>query len=124
MNCPAGSPANIIVDQNGFFINVETSPATSPRPDTVETVQVQPGPLHISNPEDVEPEDDNYDAELSFRKDLESLINHYSREYPSNTPDFILAEYLCGCLELFDKTMQDREKWYGDSVDNQLQNLR
>lgn len=59
MNCPAGSPANITVDPNGFLVGISTSPATSPHLDTAETVQVQPGPFHISNPEEVEPEDDN-----------------------------------------------------------------
>lgn len=48
MNCPAGSPANITVDPNGFLVEISTSPATSPHLDTAETVQVQPGPFHIS----------------------------------------------------------------------------
>lgn len=50
-----------------------------------------------------------------FRKQLETLINSESRENGSDTPDFILAEYLVGCLENFDKTVQAREKWYGRS---------
>ena len=51
-----------------------------------------------------------------FRKALEELINYHSRENGSDTPDFILAEYLFGCLENFDKTLQAREKWYGRNV--------
>jgi hypothetical protein len=47
----------------------------------------------------------------AFRKELESLINRYSKENGSNTPDFILAEYLDNCLESFDSALQKREKW-------------
>jgi hypothetical protein len=49
----------------------------------------------------------------TFASELESLINRYSQENGSNTPDFILAEYLQGCLEAFNKTVEAREKWYG-----------
>ena len=48
-----------------------------------------------------------------FRKELETLINCQSMENGSDTPDFILADYLTDCLESFDKAMQAREKWYG-----------
>lgn len=48
-----------------------------------------------------------------FRKELESLINRHSMENNSNTPDFILADYLDGCLQLFDITVERREQWYG-----------
>ena len=51
-----------------------------------------------------------------FRKQLEQLINKESMENGSDTPDFILADYLMGCLENFDKTLQSREKWYGRTV--------
>ena len=48
-----------------------------------------------------------------FRKDLETLINQHSRENASNTPDFILAEFLWGCLCQFDSAVIERTKWYG-----------
>lgn len=46
-------------------------------------------------------------------KKLQSAINLCSAENESNTPDFILAEFLAGCLEAFNKAIQAREKWYG-----------
>jgi len=49
----------------------------------------------------------------NFRKELESLINRHSKENGSNTPDFILAEYLESCLAAFDTAVQNRSKWYG-----------
>jgi len=51
--------------------------------------------------------------EDKFKKELEQLINKYSMENDSNTPDFILAEYLSNCLRTFNTTIQRRESWYG-----------
>jgi hypothetical protein len=36
-----------------------------------------------------------------------------SAENGSNTPDFILAQYLTSCLAAFDEAVNAREKWYG-----------
>lgn len=33
-----------------------------------------------------------------FEAELTELINKHSMESNSNTPDFILARYLCGCI--------------------------
>jgi len=52
----------------------------------------------------------------NFLNELQQLINRYSKENGSDTPDFILAEYLQGCLDNFDKTLVRREKWYGRDV--------
>lgn len=48
-----------------------------------------------------------------FVKDLQSLINSYSIENLSNTPDFILAEYMWDCLVAWGKWTRRREEWYG-----------
>jgi hypothetical protein len=52
--------------------------------------------------------------EASFRKELTSLINRYSKEQPSGTPDFILAEYLMQQLEVWDKSVAARAVWRGE----------
>jgi hypothetical protein len=41
-----------------------------------------------------------------FTEDLRNLLNHHSRERGSNTPDFILAEFLEKCLEAFDRRLE------------------
>jgi len=51
-----------------------------------------------------------------FRKDLAEVINRHSQENGSNTPDFILADYLCACLQAFNTASRDREKWYGKEL--------
>jgi len=52
-----------------------------------------------------------------FREELASLINRHSAENGSDTPDFILAEYLSNCLDNFDHALQARIRWYdGDNT--------
>lgn len=55
-------------------------------------------------------------TEAQFRSELSSLLNKCCRENGSNTPDFILAEYLGDCLRAFDVASRAREKWYGKSL--------
>ena len=61
----------------------------------------------------------------SFERELESLINRHSKEGISNTPDFILAQYLLSSLSAFNTAVQQRETWYGrdarPSLENQLE---
>lgn len=52
-----------------------------------------------------------------FRKELESLLNRQSMENRSNTPDFILAEYLADCLLAFDRATNQRERYYGRQIE-------
>lgn len=48
-----------------------------------------------------------------FETELINLINRHSIENESNTPDFLLAEYLVACLCTFVRVVQQREEWYG-----------
>ena len=52
-----------------------------------------------------------------FRTELATLINTHSMENASDTPDFILAEYMAECLKAFDKAIVQRDKWYAEDVD-------
>jgi hypothetical protein len=51
----------------------------------------------------------------TFKEELQNLINRFYRESGSNTPDFILADYLSHALEAFDKAVLERDNWYGRS---------
>ena len=50
-----------------------------------------------------------------FEKDIAGVINKHCKENASNTPDFILAQYLEECLKVFNffNQTQQREHWYG-----------
>lgn len=50
---------------------------------------------------------------FGFMDELEKLLNKYSIENESNTPDFILAAYVRKCLLAFAEASRSREKWYG-----------
>jgi hypothetical protein len=52
-------------------------------------------------------------TKIEFEKELESLVNKYSKENDSNTPDFILAQFILRSLYAFNCGVNDREKWYG-----------
>jgi hypothetical protein len=52
-------------------------------------------------------------SDIGFEKELRDLINRYSKENESNTPDFILAQYMASCLAAFTTAVQLRENWYG-----------
>jgi hypothetical protein len=47
----------------------------------------------------------------TFRGGLEKLLNRESRENGSDTPDFVLADYLARCLEAFDEATKRRDEW-------------
>jgi len=49
---------------------------------------------------------------MSFQRDLQELINRYSQEKESCTPDFILAGYLVNCLEAFNRASVAKRDWY------------
>ena len=49
-------------------------------------------------------------SDLEYK--IEEAINLHSLEQYSDTPDFILAQYLRRCLDNFNETMQTRDKWY------------
>jgi hypothetical protein len=48
-----------------------------------------------------------------FEDELEQLINRFNEEAGSDTPDFILAEYLRACLDSFNRAVKLRELYYG-----------
>lgn len=53
------------------------------------------------------------ETEKKFKEELTELINKHSLENKSNTPDYILAEYLINCLDTFNKATNARSKFYG-----------
>ncbi len=49
----------------------------------------------------------------TLEQDIESVINRHSAENESNTPDFILAQYLMACLAAWNAASINRDKWHG-----------
>jgi hypothetical protein len=53
-------------------------------------------------------------AQEEFRRDLQAVLNKHSRENGSNTPDYVLADYLIECLRALDKAILVRGEWHGE----------
>ena len=47
-----------------------------------------------------------------FGKELAGVINKFSMENGSDTPDFILADFLITVIHAWDDATKRRDKWY------------
>lgn len=56
--------------------------------------------------------------ELSFEAELSSLLNRNSKESDSGTPDYILASFLIGCLDIWNNTVQERARHRDEPINN------
>lgn len=46
----------------------------------------------------------------SLTSELTILLNQWNQEKPSNTPDYLLANYLIACLNAYNEAVVAREK--------------
>lgn len=53
-------------------------------------------------------------TEKPFEAELSSLLNRYSAENVSGTPDFVLAQYLVGVLKIYNEAVSRRAEWRGE----------
>lgn len=49
----------------------------------------------------------------TFELQLRRLLNTWSRESTSNTPDYVLCQFMALSLDAFDTAVNQRDKWYG-----------
>jgi len=54
----------------------------------------------------------------NFQRELSALINKHSMENDSDTPDYLLAEFLIGCLNSYNRVINARDNWYGPKHDS------
>jgi hypothetical protein len=47
----------------------------------------------------------------NFETELTALLNKFTMENDSNTPDFILAKFITGCLDTFNEAVNCRTEW-------------
>lgn len=48
-----------------------------------------------------------------LESDIRDALNRHSGENVSNTPDWILAQYLLSCLAAWNVAINQREVWFG-----------
>lgn len=49
---------------------------------------------------------------VELKRDLTKVMNRFSLEQGSDTPDFVLADYLVDCLKAWNTAVEAREKWW------------
>jgi len=54
-----------------------------------------------------------YSQYVAFRKSIENAVNSNCIEAGSNTPDFVIASFLCECTHALNQAIVRREEWYG-----------
>lgn len=59
----------------------------------------------------------------TLEQELTTLLNKCNQENNSDTPDFILAGYLLDCLAIWNKNVNRRNEWYGNTKTNAPINL-
>jgi hypothetical protein len=85
------------------------------RPDTLARVLVDPlfksSPGYLSRCE--VPEAPAAEERTTFGQALRELLNRYCVENQSQTPDFILASFMAASLDAFNRSVEERDQWYG-----------
>jgi hypothetical protein len=51
--------------------------------------------------------------EQDLGREIANVLNKYSMENGSRTPDFVLSEFVVDCIAVFDKAVNQRHQWYG-----------
>ena len=59
------------------------------------------------------PEENEHQERPSFLTALGQLVNSYSKENDSDTPDILIANYLNSCLVNYGETVKARDAWFG-----------
>ena len=52
-------------------------------------------------------------------EELMKILNMFSVENESNTPDFILASYILACLRAFNDAVNERTNWYSKESEDE-----
>ena len=53
---------------------------------------------------------------MAFHEDLRTAINANSMENGSNTPDWVLRDFLCDCLDAWNTATNARRDWSGPKL--------
>lgn len=51
--------------------------------------------------------------ESAFSQELAALMNKYSGESISNTPDFLMRDFVCRAMQAANELISARDNWYG-----------
>ena len=75
-------------------------------------------PIPVGDEPDMPVPDETVEIRRPLEKELQYLLNRYCRENMSDTPDFILAQYMMNCLTAFEQAVGLRQAWFGHKTFN------
>ena len=55
--------------------------------------------------------------------ELKDLLNKYSQDSASNTPDFILTKYILNSLDIFTTAIKERDAWFNFYFNTEIKTL-
>ena len=93
-------PANWCLEVGCRFDDLFTMKVTANNPDAARSLVLS----RLDARKDIEG--------TGLRKDLAALLNRHSKENESQTPDYILADYLCSVLAAYELAVMRRDIWH------------
>ena len=60
----------------------------------------------------------------TLEQEMTAVLNRYSAESESGTPDFILAQFLLNCLSAWNVACKERREWLGKAANETLEQFR
>ena len=67
-------------------------------------------PMHEDVPDDIL-DIDPTELNSEFERELTRLINRYSLENQSDSPDFVLAQFMTDCLKAYNRANWHKKLW-------------
>ena len=65
------------------------------------------------HPDDMPTNTDNDSLAPTFQQELCALVNRHGIDNDTNTPDYVLAEYMCTCLQGYELALAARRAHAG-----------
>lgn len=69
------------------------------------------------HPDDMPTNTDNDCLNPTFQDELAKLVNKHGIDTDTNTPDHVLAEYLCSCLSAYELALAARKMHAGQKLE-------
>lgn len=58
--------------------------------------------------------------EANFEQELCALLNRYGKDTETETPDYILAQFLTACIKGLAVTNAERDAWFNDRMEGNM----
>ena len=88
-----------------------------------ETTQLDPADVHSDDAMLSAVASEGITPLTPVAEEIRVVLNRYSAEAPSGTPDYILANYLIDCLKAFNEAVSLRAVWRGEPIEQMVRHI-